>query len=156
MKKPKKSKRFLYNLQTLLKVKDIRERQEQDKFNEATKQLLEEEKKEKEIKEYQAQKYEELRDLMSGQIPNLQTITNRQFHLETLKTKVEEQIQKRIQAEEAKEAQRQILVQASREKKVIEKDKEKKKISWKKLMDKEDSKFLDDISSIRFDRKGRE
>ena len=47
MAKPKKSKRFHYSLETLLKVRSIREKQEQDKFNEACRVLEEEMKKEK-------------------------------------------------------------------------------------------------------------
>ena len=35
-------------------------------------------------------------------------------------------------------------------KKVIEKDREKTREEWKKMMDKEDAKFLDELASIRF------
>ena len=46
-RKPTKSKRFKYNLQTLLNVREIRETQAKDEYNEAERRL--EEEKEKEI-----------------------------------------------------------------------------------------------------------
>ena len=39
MSKPKKGKRFNYPLKTLLKVRDIRQRQQQEKLNTAEKEL---------------------------------------------------------------------------------------------------------------------
>ena len=37
-----------------------------------------------------------------------------------------------------------------KEKKIIEKDKEKTRVKWKKMMDKLDSEFLDELASIKF------
>ena len=41
-------------------------------------------------------------------------------------------------------------VKATQAKKVIEKDKEKTKVLWRKMMDKIDAQFLDELSSIKF------
>ena len=41
-------------------------------------------------------------------------------------------------------------------KQVIESDKDKTRWAWKKLMDKESDKFLDDIASVGFEKKRRE
>ena len=158
MSKPQKSKRFVYNLQALLKVREIREKQEQDKFAEAEKKFLEEKKKEEEIKNFQSQCYAKLREIMSGEkgMPNVQEIMMRKVHLEVLQGQVEEQIKKTEEAEKAKEEQREALTKAIKEKKVIEKDKEKTREAWKKLMDKEEGKFLDDISTVGFEMKRRQ
>lgn len=155
MSKPRKSKRYEYNLHSVLKVRLIHEKQEQDKFTAAVRQLEEEEKKEKELIDLQQAAYLKLRELMSGVMTNLNEITLRKHHLDILKEKIIEQKEVVRQAEEKKEQQRLALVKATMDKKIIEKDKEKKKLAWKKLMDKEDNKFLDDISSIGFEMKRR-
>jgi flagellar FliJ protein len=156
MIKAKKSKHFSYNLKAVLKVRTIQEKQEQDKYAEAQRILEEEIKKEKALIEQQTLCYMELRELMMGDVSkNMSSITSRKYFLDKLKVDIENQIQKRKEAEEKKEAQRLKLIEAMKAKKIIEKDKEKKKIAWKKLMDKEDSKFLDDIATVGFDRKKR-
>jgi len=157
MAKPKKSKRFQYSLETLLKVRGIREKQQQDKFDEADKTLKKEVQKEDEIKETQQRQYDDLRsNLEAGKlIKDLQTIMMREAHLEVLKERVEEQVKVRKDAEEKKEEERKDLVKAVKEKKVIEINKEKKRWEWKKFMDKEEGKFLDDISTVSYVRKRR-
>lgn len=155
MSKPRKSKRYVYNLQSVLKVRTIREKQEQDKFTTAIRKVEEEKQKEQELFDQQAAAYLKLRELMSGVMTNLNEITLRKHHLEILKQKIIEQQEAVKVAEEKKEEQRLVLVKSTMEKKIIEKDKDKKKIAWKKLMDKEDNKFLDDISSIGFEMKRR-
>lgn len=156
MSKIKKSKRFTYNLQTVLKVRIIQEKQEQDKYNETIRQLEEEIKKEQALIDQERLQYLELRELMMGDVANVQMITARKYFLEKLKDDIAAQTQKRIEAEEKKEAQRLKLIEAVKARKIMEKDREKKKIAWKKLMDKEDNKFLDDIATIGFDRKARQ
>lgn len=150
MAQPKKGSRFLYNLEAVLKVRNIREIQEQEKFNEANRKLLEEKRKEKEIKDFQAQKYFELRQIMSEISTNVNQIMAHKVHLEIVAEKVIQQVKKREEAEEKKEEQRQKLIKAVKDKRIIETDKDKKRVAWRKLMDKEDSKFLDDIATAKF------
>ena len=153
MAKAKKSKRFTYNLKTVLKYREIKENQAQDTFNKAQEKFNQEKKKEEELKENQRQKYAELANQMSaGQEVNLQQIFMRKTHLEVLKEEVIQQVQVREEAQEHKEEKRQDLIAAIKDKKILEKDKEKKREEWKKLMQKEENKFLDDISSIGFVR----
>jgi flagellar protein FliJ len=150
--KPEKSKRFKYKLETVLKVRKIKEKEEQDKFADATKKLTEEEKKEKEIKDFQSEKYSELRDTISGkdgQHTDIQNVMLRNAHLEVVKEQVIDQEKKKDEAEKAKEEQREKLIKAAQEKQIIEKNKDKNKIAWKKFMDKEESKFMDEIASIK-------
>lgn len=158
MAKAKKSKRFNYNLAAVLKVRELKEQQEKDRFSEAQQKLQEEERKEEEIKDFQRQKYNELRNIMDAgkTINNFQHILMRKSHLDIVKEQVAEQVKKREQAEDAKEEQREVLSKAMKDRKVIEKDKEKKKTAWKKLMDKEEGKFLDEISTIGYERRRRE
>jgi flagellar protein FliJ len=156
MSKPIKGSKFKYSLEVLLKVRDIREREEQDKFREKEKILVEEIKKEKEIKELEQKEYAHLLSLMSqGNLPDMNVIQLRKRHLESVKEQVTQQIQKRETAEKNRDDQRDKLSQAVKEKKIIEKDKDKTKEAWKKLMLKEDAKFMDDISGIGYESKRR-
>lgn len=159
-KKPKKSKRFIYNLESVLKVRHIKEEQAKEALNKAERELEEEIKKEKELIEFQKLKYIELRELMiEGSIitaASVAEVQRRKAHLEILKDKVDEQIQKRKDAEVNRDEKRELLITAIKERKVLERDKEKKRIAWKKFMDKEEAKFLDDISSVRHVKKTRE
>ena len=68
---------------------------------------------------------------------------------------IEEQEKKVIEAEKNRDDQRLVLIEAVKDKKIIEKDKEKQRGLWKALMKKEDAKFMDEISSIGFVRKMR-
>ena len=153
--KPKKSKRFRYNLETVLKVRAIREKQEQERYNEALRKVEVEKQKEQALKDEEVRNYDKLREIMSGHMQKINEIMSRKFHLERLKEKIDEQIKTRESAEEKAEEQKLKLVEAMRAKKIMVKDREKKRMAWKKLMDKEDSKFLDDIAGIGYDRKRR-
>lgn len=152
MSKPEKSKKFKYKLNTLLKVREIKEKQEKDKLVELEQKLIEEIKKEEELKLLEKIKYDELRNMMSSgkTLPDTGIIQIRKRHIEVLKEKVLAQHEKVVAAEKERDFQREKLIQAIKEKKVIEKDKEKTKKAWIKLMNKEEAKFLDDIAGIRF------
>ena len=56
----------------------------------------------------------------------------RKAHLEQLKEDIIEQVEVREKAEEEKDVQREALVQAMKDKKILEEDKEKKRDMWKK------------------------
>jgi flagellar biosynthesis chaperone FliJ len=153
--KPKKSKRFRYNLETVLKVRAIRERQEQEKYHLALEKVKEEKDKEAALIHQEAEEYRELREILTGELGRLQTILSRKARLEKLKEDIVAQTKKREEAEEAAEVQRLALIEAVKQKKIMLKDKEKKRTAWKKFMDKEDAKFLDDIATIGFEHKTR-
>jgi flagellar export protein FliJ len=157
MSQARKSKRFRYQLETLLKVRTIREKQAQEAFQKAEQAHLEEVEKEKKIKDFESEKYEELRDLMSGKqsLTDVQMVMMRKAHLEVLHTQVIQQEERTRQAEELKEQKRLELITTVRNRKIIEKDREKTRESWRKLMDKEAGKFLDDIAVIGFENKSR-
>lgn len=155
--KPEKSKRFKYNLASVLKFRNIREEQEREKFNEAERKHAEEERKEKELKDQQAAEYAELKERMGrGHTLNFDQIQMRRGHLDTLKEKVVEQEKATEEAEDHKLEKHKDLVKAVKDRKILDKDKEKKKDLWKKLMIKEENKFLDEIASIGMERKRRE
>ena len=156
-RKPKKSKRFIYNLQSVLKYRNIREDQEKEAFGKAEQKYKEELKKEEEIKHFQTEKYSELRGQISdGKSIDFQQVLMRKSHLEVLKGQVEEQEKTREEAEEKKEEKREDLVKAVKDRKILDKDKEKKKEQWEKVMKKAEEEFLNEVATIAHVRKNKE
>ena len=150
-RKPKKGP-FRYNLETVLKVRNIREKLEKEKFSKAQKAFRKELEKEKKIKDFQLAKQSEQRKALSGQIGDFSRILQGHFHLGKVKTDVKNQEKARLEAEQKKEEQREKLMKSIMDRKIMDKDKERKKVSWRRLMNKEETKFLDDISTSRFSR----
>jgi flagellar FliJ protein len=154
--KAKKSKRFKYNLQTLLKVREIRKKQAEEAYNEAKRQLEIEKKKEEEIRQREILAYSNFRTYMvSGDLGDTGEINRHKAHVEKVKVELQAQIEVVRQATQTVEDKRQALIQSLKDQKMMEKDKENKREAWRKLMDKEDGKFLDDIATIAFSKKGK-
>lgn len=153
MPKQKKSKRYKYRLESVLKVRNIREALQKEEVAKAQKALEEERRKEALIIEEQNQEHSHILDIYNGVKPfDFTEIQLRKYHLEVLEEKLIEQKKKTIKAEERKKEEDKKLIKAVKDRKILDKDKEKKRIEWKKMMDKEESKFLDDISVTRFFR----
>ena len=157
VKPPKKSKRFVYNLQSALNFRELRESQEQEKFNEAERKYLRELEKEEQMKEQEkAEQAALVSEIAEGKILDFQQVMMRKAHLEQLKVEIEDQIKVREQAEEERDLQREVLIQAMKDRKILEEDREKKRDAWKDLMKKEEMKFMDEIASISFSKKTRD
>ncbi|MFC1770513.1 hypothetical protein ACFLZV_01370 [Candidatus Margulisiibacteriota bacterium] len=158
MAAPKKSNKFQYSLETVLKVREIRKTQEQERLRAAERKLMEEKRKEEEIKIFQSEKYSELRNIMTGEQgeTDLNEVMLRKAHLEVVKEQVAKQVKAREEADKKKEEQRVKVVEAVKQKKIIETDKEHKRVIWRKMMDKEEGKFLDDIATVAFTKKKME
>jgi flagellar FliJ protein len=154
MSKAKKSKRFRYPLEALLKYRIIREKQAEEAYQQAQRKFLQEEQKEKELMQEENNAYVELRSMMeSQQVPDMNIIKLRKHHIQILKKKVLEQRKIKLKARDERDLKREKLNQAIKEKKINEKDKEKTKEKWRRLMEKEEVKFLDDIAGIQYTKK---
>jgi flagellar FliJ protein len=151
MKKAKKSKKFQYNLKTVLKVREIYEKLEKEKFAEAQRKYLEELEREKKMKDYEMQQQRTLKSGLQGNI-DFASIMHRQNFLKKYKIDVNEQENKTKEADQRKEEQRERLVKSMKDRKILEKDREHKKQAWKRLMDREATKFLDEISTSKYFR----
>lgn len=155
-KPPKKSKRFQYNLESALNFRELRETQEQDKFNKAEQKYMEELGKEERMKNQERSENAGLvSEISEGKTIDFQQVMMRKAHLEQLKGEIIEQVEVRETAEKDKEDQREVLIQAMKDKKILEEDKEKKREMWKNIVKKEEMKFLDEIASIAFSKKVR-
>ena len=150
-RQPKPGKKFKYDLATVLKVREIHEKKEQEKFAEKNREYLQEKQKEESIKEEKKGKEEELRDVFrKGPISNFEKVMRRRAHLDVLKDDLDEQIEKVIESSRLLEEQRARLVESMKDKKIMEKHKEKKLEEYNKLMHGLESKFMDEIATQRF------
>ena len=147
--KPQKG-RFKYNLATVLRIRKIMEKREQKAYQERIAALEAERQKEREIREFQNAKLNELADQLSGKIEDFSAVLRRQAYLGKVKVDVMQQEQKTVEAEQLKEEQREKLVKAVMDRKIMEKDRAHKRVKWQKFMKKEETKFLDDIATSRF------
>lgn len=157
MAKPKPGKRFAYDLETVLKVRGIREKKEQEKFAEKKREYLTEKQKEEALKEEKKGKEEELRGVFRrGPISDFEKVLRRRSHLEVLKDDLDEQVEKVIEASKILEEQRARLVESMKDKKIMEKHKERKFDEYKKIMQELELKFMDEIATERFKHEKRD
>ncbi len=151
MAQPKPGKRFKYDLEAVLKVRGIRETKEQEKFAEKRRAYMTEKEREEAIERDKQNKEEELRGVFrKGPISNFEKVMRRRAHLDVLKDDLDEQVEKVIEASKLLEEQRARLVEAVKDKKIMEKHKEKKLDEYNKLMQELELKFMDEIATQRF------
>ncbi|MFA5097191.1 MAG: hypothetical protein WC490_01025 [Candidatus Margulisiibacteriota bacterium] len=151
-KEVKPGKKFDYPLETVLKVKKIKEKKEQEKFAESQREYYLEKQREKEIEDEKKAKATELKGMMKGAISSMDKIMQRKQHLNLLKEHLDAQIEKVIEASKKLEKQRGKLLIAMKDRKIIDKDKEHKLDKYNEVMKQLDIKFMDEIATLRFKR----
>jgi len=151
-KTPEKSKKFHYNLRTVLKVRNIFETIEKEKFAAAQRDHLAQLKREQEMKDYQKDMQKQLAGKLQGEIADFASVLHRTEYLKKYKLDVITQEERTMEAEQKKEEQRERLIKAVKDRKILDKDKEHKRDHWKKIMNREETKFLDDLSVSRYFR----
>ena len=112
--------------------------------------------KEKKIIREQNINYIELETIVrEGQFEKMTELKLRKQHANTLEQKLDDQKKATAEAKEKLEEEKDKLLQCVKDKKIMEKDREETREAWKKLMLKEDIKFLDEIAGIGFESKRR-
>ena len=151
-KKPKAGKKFKYGLETVLKVRGIREKKEQEKFAEKKRAYLTEKDVEDKLRDKKHGEQDEIREVFSekGPVSDFQKVMRRHAHLVVLKGEIDKQVEKVIEASQRLETQRENLIKSMKDKKIMEKDKENKFEDYTKLMQDLEIKFLDEIATQRF------
>lgn len=153
MVKQKPGKKFKYDLQAVLKVREIKEKKEQEKFAEKNREYLIEKEKEELIEKEKRNKEQELRDIFKkGPIANFDKIIRRRAHIDVLKDDLAAQVEKVIEANKKLDEQRARLIDSMKNKKVMQKHREKKLEEYNKLMQSLEMKFMDEIATQRFGR----
>lgn len=156
-KEIKPGKKFKYPLESVLKVRGIKEKKEQEKFAEKKRTYLEEKKKEEEIEEARKERSKELRKIIRrGPISDFAKVLRRKAHLGKLKVDLDGQIEKVIDASQHLEEQRAKLIESMKDKKIIEKHKERRFEDYKKVMQQLEMKFMDEIATERFKHEKKE
>ncbi|PIS29984.1 flagellar export protein FliJ [Candidatus Saganbacteria bacterium CG08_land_8_20_14_0_20_45_16] len=155
-KKPPPGKKFKYDLQSVLKVRAIREKQEQEKFSEKQREFLTEKEKEDQIRDDKLNSETDLRQVFTKPVTDMGKILSRKAHLDVLKSDLEKQIEKVIESSRKLEEQRARLIDSMKDKKVMEKHKERKLKEYGKMMLDLEQKFMDEIATERFKQDKRD
>jgi flagellar protein FliJ len=153
MPREQKPGKFKYALETVLKVRGIRERKEKEKFAEKEREYNTEKLKEEQLEEEKTEKEGELKHIIKkGPISEFEKVLRRHAHLGVLKKDIDEQIEKVIDSSKRLEMQRAKLVESMKERKIMEKDKENRLSDYDDMMKDLEIKFLDEIATQRFKR----
>lgn len=156
-KEVRPGKRFKYTLETVLKVRGIKEKKEQEKFADKKRAYLKEKEEEDKIRTKKYGEEEQLRGVFRrGPISDFAKVLRRKAHLEVLKDDLDDQVEKVIEANKLLEEQRARLLESMKDKKIIEKHRGRKLDEYKKAMQDLELKFMDEIATERFKHEKRE
>jgi flagellar FliJ protein len=153
MAREQKPGKFKYPLETVLRVRGIKETKEKEKFAEKQREYLTEKQKEELLEEEKREKEGELKHIIKkGPISQFEKVMRRHAHLGVLRKDIDEQIEKVIDASKRLETQRSKLIEAMKDRKIIEKNKEHRVDEYDQMMKDLEIKFLDEIATQRFKR----
>ena len=153
MAREQKPGKFKYTLETVLRVRGIKERREKEKFADKQREYLTEKEKEELLEEEKKEKEGELKHIIKkGPISQFEKVLRRHAHLGVLKKDIDEQIEKVIDASKRLEDQRSKLIESMKDRKIIEKDKGHKLEDYDDMMKNLEIKVLDEIATQRFKR----
>ncbi len=151
-KEIKPGKKFKYGLESVLKVKEIREKKEQEKFAVRQKEYYEEKTKEQQIQDEKKDQSSQFKKIVGKGTMDFGKVLARRQHLIVLKEALDAQIEKVIESSQKLEKQREKLLDAMKDRKIIEKDKEHKLEKYNEVMKQYEIKFLDEVATLRFKR----
>jgi flagellar FliJ protein len=153
MAREQKPGKFKYALETVLRVRGIKERKEKERFAEKQREYLTEKEKEEQLEEEKREKEGELKHIIKkGPISQFEKVLRRHAHLGVLRKDIDEQIEKVIDASKRLESQRSKLIESMKDRKIIEKNREHKVDEYDQMMKDLEIKFLDEIATQRFKR----
>lgn len=150
-KKAKPGKKFKYDLEAVLKVRGIKEKKEQEKFAVKQREYQDEKEKEDHIRDKKTGEEDTIRETYKkGPISDFEKVMRRHAHLGILKEDLDKQVDQVIKASQKLEEQREKLMFAMKDKKIMEKNKENRFKDYQKAMQQLEIKFLDEIATERF------
>lgn len=150
----KPGKKFRYDLETVLKVRKIKEKKEQEEFAKRTRDYMTEKEKQEKIEREKQDREKELRSILGkGPIQGFERVMQRKMHLGILKDERDKQEKKTDEANERLEAQRQSLVTSMKDRKVMERHRENTLKKYQHLMRQVEGKTLDETAVLRHARK---
>lgn len=150
-----KQKKFKFKLENILKLKQKKEDEEKEKLAQLFRKLEEEEEKLRKLQKEKADAVAYIKKKKSLGSLDIDELKMYQLHLEALEEKIENQKFYVEQAKKEVEKQRQVLIEATQERKTYDKLKEKQKTEFDKAAELEERKFIDEIATMRHARKDR-
>jgi flagellar FliJ protein len=142
-------KKFSFRLETLLQHRAHREEQEREKFTRMRNEVLAGIAHRDALTASQAQTMKELGEAQCAHCDPQEVQWYERF-LEYLKEEIKRSITRLAELEKKLEAQKQVMIAASRDKKIIENLKKKKILEFKFAMEREEQKMVDETVVTRY------
>jgi len=140
-------KKFKFSLQKVLDVARAKEDMAQEEFAKAQNLVLQQ----KNFIHNLEVKYQSVR--FGSEEEEILSLVNRESYLQALMVRIERAYQKLAELEDDLKTKRMILIDAMRNRKLLEKLREKAQERYKKAVEHEEQLFLDEIGILAFSRK---
>lgn len=145
-------KSFKFRLQTVLEFRQKREDEEQEQLARRKAEVAEEEGRLTALRARQEDATGEFRAKQQAGGLDVDELKRYHTYLKTLAGEIRAQQQRLVAAEQAVEVQREILLKASQERKILEKLKDQHREVFYKALDLEEAKMLDELATLRYQR----
>ena len=149
------ARRFRFNLEAVLRYREIREDERRREFLEARRLVDEEKVKQREMNEERGRLQDEIVEAFQSQAP-IQSVMNSYHLIGRLDVAVAESLQRQRQLEEEVEKRRLALVAARQETRMMETLKERRKEEFVMEQDRIEQAFMDELSIQSQGRRLRE
>ncbi|MFC1573913.1 flagellar export protein FliJ [Candidatus Latescibacterota bacterium] len=140
--------RFIFRLQSVLRLREIKEDEKKREFGSAMQKLHHEE-KELEHLDTSLQGHEKNMEQQGKGTVTIAQLTNNFNYARSLDGKIDNQTKKVKEEEKVVDGKREELVQSTKQKKILERLKERKREEHDKAVLSEEQDLIDDIASVR-------
>lgn len=149
------AKKFVFRLQSVLEVKLRKEDEEKKKLADLIAWQREEEQILVDLQAKEAETRARLKNAQAtGQWLEIDELKRISFFLKKVAKDIEAQKQKLIEIAQMIEAQRDALLEAVKERKTLEKLKERHHEEWLAEIEEEERKLLDELATLKYAREG--
>lgn len=145
-------KKFEFRLQRVLEIKEELEKQKERELGEAQKVVLDIIEKIENLNAIHLQCRQELEKKTSEEKVDTIEMQNYYRYLKQIENNIERQLQLKFEAETELERRRVILIEASKERKILENLKERKISLYQEELNRFEQNIIDEIASNKFAR----
>ena len=140
--------RFIFRLQSVLRLREIKEDEKKREFGSAMQKLHHEEKELEHLGSSLQNHENSMEEQGKGAVTTAQ-LTNNYNYARSLDGKIDNQTKKVKEEEKVVDGKREELVQSTKQKKILERLKERKREDHEKAVLSEEQDLIDDITSVR-------
>ncbi len=148
-------KKFEFRLQRVMEVKEEIEKQKERDFALAKRKAIEEENKLNEIKIQYEGCWKDIENKTSQDTVDTNEINQYYKYLQKLEGDIERQFIYLHEANAEVERRRHILIEASKERKILENLKDRKMASYQEELNRQEQNFFDEIAGNQYNREQR-